>query len=85
MTVIAPLSLINGFVFPYSTMGLLGVYLVGRYLYTSGYNEKEGALNNKRMIGSLLCNFAHMGTLAISLLIGIKLARGKGINPLPTK
>lgn len=40
-----PLSLVNGLVFPYPTIGLLCVYFLGRQLYTTGYFEKEGAMN----------------------------------------
>ncbi len=72
-----PLSLVNGLVYPYATIGLLMMYLLGRNLYTSGYYEKEGAFNKKRMIGSGLCNIAHVGTLLITMGVGINIARGK--------
>ena len=63
--------------FPYPTIAMLSVYLLGRNLYTSGYFEKEGAKNTKRMIGSMLVNIAHFGTIVIGLRLGIQVSRGK--------
>ena len=37
LTVLLPISLVNGFLFPYSTSALLLTYLVGRNFYTAGY------------------------------------------------
>ena len=45
LVTVAPLSLVNGLVFPKITIGLLSVYLLGRIMYTKGYQEKEGAFN----------------------------------------
>ena len=75
-----PMSLVNGFVLPYPTIGLLSAYLLGRTLYTQGCFEKEGALNSRRMMGSALCNLGHVGTLAVTMVIGYRLARGKLIR-----
>ncbi len=72
-----PLSLVNGLVMPYPTIGLLSIYFVGRMLYTKGYFEKEGAFNKKRMIGSMMCNVGHFGTIALSMGLGYRITRGK--------
>ena len=72
-----PMSLLNGIVYPYSTIGLLAVYFIGRSLYTNGYFEKEGAENKKRMVGSLLCNFAHVGTFGVTMMIALNMSRGR--------
>jgi len=40
-----PLSLVNGLMFPVTTSLLLATYLLGRTLFTKGYQEKEGAFN----------------------------------------
>ena len=72
-----PCSLVNGLVMPLPTIGLLATYFLGRQLYTSGYFEKEGAVNKKRMAGSLLCNVAHFSTLMLTVGIGYRLSRGK--------
>jgi hypothetical protein len=45
LVTVAPLSLLTGLVLPIETMGLLAIYIVGRYYYTKGYIEKEGAMN----------------------------------------
>jgi hypothetical protein len=37
LVTVVPLSLINGVVFPWTTVGLLGVYFAGRVIYTQGY------------------------------------------------
>ena len=72
-----PMSLMNGLALPIPTIGLLSSYFLGRYLYTWGYFKKEGAFNQKRMIGSMLCNLAHIGTLGLSLVLAYRLTRGK--------
>ncbi len=70
-------SLVNGFVYPYPTIALLATYFFGRSLYSSGYVEKEGAMNTKRMAGSALCNIAHVSTLGLTVFLGLRLSRGK--------
>jgi hypothetical protein len=72
-----PLSLLTGLILPYETMAFLAIYIFGRYYYTQGYLEKEGALNKKRMIGSMLVNITHIGILGLTMLIGIKMSRGR--------
>jgi hypothetical protein len=74
---VAPLSLLNGLVMPYPTIGLLATYFLGRQLYSSGYFEKEGAMNTKRMAGSMLCNLANFGTMGLTVFLGWRLSRGK--------
>ena len=75
-----PLNLINGIVYPYLTISYLASYFVGRTLYNRGYMEKEGAYNQKRMIGSLICNLAHLATITTTIIIGIRMSRGKMLN-----
>jgi hypothetical protein len=77
LVVMAPGSLLNGLFMPYPTLGILAIYFLGRQLYSTGYFEKEGANNKKRMAGSLLCNLSHMSTLGITIFLGYKLSRGK--------
>ena len=72
-----PASLFNGLILPYPTIGLLATYFLGRQLYSRGYFEKEGALNNYRMAGSALCNLAHMTTLGLTIFLGYRISRGK--------
>ena len=72
---IAPLSLANGLFYPLPTLTFLGTYSLGRFLFTTGYQEKEGAGNNKRKAGSLLCNAAHLGTYSLSLVLAMRLLR----------
>ena len=75
----------NGLIKPYSTIALLAVYFLGRQLFTWGYFEKEGAVNKKRMAGSLLCNLAHVGTVGMSLYVAWVLRRGKLVGQLIPK
>ena len=75
MTVI-PLSLVNGLIYPWPTVGLLGTYLVGRTLYGNGYHEKEGAFNKMRIAGSVLVNVVHMGTMGITMVLGYRMVTG---------
>lgn len=77
LVTLAPLSLVNGLLMPYPTIGLLATYFVGRQLYTSGYFEKEGALNKLRVAGSIMCNIAHFSTLVLAVVIGWRISRGK--------
>ena len=74
---IIPVSLVTGLIHPYPTIAFLATYFLGRQLYTWGYFEKEGALNNKRMIGSGLCNVAHIGILGLAVVTAVVLRRGK--------
>ena len=73
----APLSLFNGMFLPYPTMVLLGAYSAGRMFYAQGYAEKEGANNQMRILGAVLCHSTNFITIMTSLIIGIQLSRGK--------
>lgn len=77
MVTLIPASLVNGLIYPMPTIALLSTYFLGRQFYSSGYFEKEGALNNKRMIGSALCNIAQIGTLGLTVFVGWRFTRGK--------
>ena len=76
LVTLIPLSLANGLLMPVPTIGLLMTYFLGRHMYSSGYQEMEGALNKYRMAGSLLCNLAHVGTLTLTVVLGLRLRRG---------
>ena len=39
---LAPLSLVNGIVYPWTTVGLLSFYLFGRMMYTNGLLTTDG-------------------------------------------
>ena len=67
----APLSLVNGIIFPITTMGSLSAYIVGRYFYNQGYNEKEGVNNQQRVAGAVMCHTATFTTMFITLFIGV--------------
>jgi hypothetical protein len=45
LVTLLPLSLVNGVFYPLTTVGLLSIYLGGRWLFSVGYLEKEGAFN----------------------------------------
>lgn len=77
LTVMLPLSLANTVFLPRQTIVMLTIYTFGRYLFTKGYHDKEGAGSSSRIAGSILVNFAHVSTIMISLYIGIMLSRGK--------
>lgn len=77
LVTMAPLSLANGLFLPYPTIGLVGAYSLGRYLYTQGYLEKEGANNNMRVSGAVLCHTTTLATMLVTLYIGSSLARGR--------
>ena len=77
MVTMAPLSLVNGAFFPLATMGLVGAHSLGRYLYVQGYIEKEGAANQQRIAGAVLCHSSNFFTMATSLFLGVQLARGR--------
>ena len=77
LVTLIPTSLVNGFFMPYPTIGLLVTYWLGRTLFTQGYFQKEGALNRSRVIGSALCNLAHVATLGVTMFLGYRLTRGK--------
>ena len=74
---ILPLSMVNGVVYPWLTMGLLGGYFIGRRLFTDGYQEKEGAFNQWRIAGSVGVNLVHALTMATTMFLGYRLAAGK--------
>ena len=77
LVTILPLSLVNGMVYPWFTMGLLGSYFVGRRMYTNGYQEKEGAFNQWRIVGSVSVNVVHALTMATSMFLAYRLTAGK--------
>lgn len=72
-----PLSLVNGLIYPLSTIWLLSVYIVGRYLFTQGYLEKDGAWDKNRLLGSVLVNTAKMLMFGLTFVGGFQMARGK--------
>ena len=74
LVTLLPLSLVNGAVFPKTTMLFLSSYLVGRYLYAEGYNRKEGAANQLRMIGAATAHSVTCATLILSLFIGVRMS-----------
>jgi hypothetical protein len=53
------------------------MYFGGRLLFTYGYQEKEGAFNKYRLMGSVIVNVAKMSTIAITLFCGFRMATGK--------
>ena len=71
------MSLVNGVVYPWFTMGMLAVYMGGRGMFTQGYQEKEGAFNQYRIAGSLTVNMVHMVTMCTSLFLAYRLTAGK--------
>ena len=58
------------------TIGLLSSYLVGRLMYTHGYDQKEGAFNHYRIAGSILVNLVHMATIGGTIFIGYRMIKG---------
>eukprot|EP00356_Strombidium_inclinatum_P007166 CAMPEP_0170484974 /NCGR_PEP_ID=MMETSP0208-20121228/4349_1 /TAXON_ID=197538 /ORGANISM="Strombidium inclinatum, Strain S3" /LENGTH=105 /DNA_ID=CAMNT_0010758491 /DNA_START=83 /DNA_END=397 /DNA_ORIENTATION=+ len=56
IVMVAPMSLALGLIIPYPTMVMQATYLTGRKYYNEGYIEKEGVLNQKRMIGAIMCH-----------------------------
>ena len=69
--------MVNGLVYPRLTMGLLAIYFGGRYAFTYGYQEKEGAFNNMRMAGSVTVNLVHFFTMCTSMFLSYRLIAGK--------
>ena len=76
LVTVVPLSILNGLVFPWTTVGLLGVYLTGRVIYTKGYQEKEGAFNKMRIAGSIMVNLSHIATIGLAGLLAYRMIRG---------
>ena len=76
LVTVIPLSLVNGIVYPWPTIGLLSTYFVGRQLYNNGYQEKEGAFNSMRIAGSLLVNVVHVSTIGVTMLLGYRMIKG---------
>lgn len=66
-----PLSLVNGFFYPKVTISLLAVYYVGRYFYTVGYQENEGAMDKTRIAGSVLVNSAKIATFGVFMWVAV--------------
>ena len=58
------------------TIGLLTTYFFGRISYSTGYQEKEGAFNNYRILGSVCVNVAHIATIGVTMLLGYRMVRG---------
>ena len=77
LVTVLPLSMVNGLVYPWVTMGLLSTYFIGRKLYTHGYQEAEGAFNQYRMAGSVAVNVVHLLTNVVTFYLGYRLATGK--------
>ena len=77
ITVMLPLSLLTGLVFPYPTTALLANYFLGRQFYTSGYFKRDGAFATQRMIGSAMCNISHVGVMGLALYCAVQLRRGR--------
>jgi hypothetical protein len=59
------------------TIALLGVYYIGRYNYTVGYQENEGAMNKQRVIGSVLVNTSKLATLGVFMWLAAQMTRGR--------
>ena len=76
LVTVLPMSLVNGLIYPWPTIGLLSVYFAGRAAYSFGYQEPEGAFNKLRMVGSLSVNMAHLATNLITLVIGYRMVKG---------
>lgn len=77
LVTLLPLSLVNGIIYPWTTIGLLSVYFGGRMFFTYGYQEKEGAFNKYRLIGSVLVNLSKMATFGVTMYCGYQLSSGK--------
>ena len=45
LVTVLPMSLVNGLIYPWTTIGLLSLYFAGRAAYSFGYQEREGAFN----------------------------------------
>ena len=74
-----PLSLVNGLVYPVLTIGLLSLYAAGRYAFTYGYLEKEGALNKYRVAGSVAVNVSKLLTMGTFAFLGLQMVRGRPV------
>jgi hypothetical protein len=73
----APLSLVNGLIYPWATTGLLATYFTGRYFYHIGYLNKDGAEDPKRTMGSVICVGAVFGTVTLSTVLALRMITGK--------
>ena len=69
--------MVNGFVYPKITIGLLSLYFAGRIAFTKGYQEKEGAFNQMRIAGSITVNIVHFLTMGVSMFLSYRLIMGK--------
>ena len=76
LVTVLPMSLVNGLIYPWTTIGLLSLYFAGRAAYSFGYQEREGAFNQLRMGGSITVNIAHLATNMLTVVIGVRMARG---------
>ena len=77
LVTLLPLSLVNGIIYPWPTIGLLSLYFGGRLLFTYGYQEKEGAFNKYRIAGSVIVNMSKMATFGVTMFCGYRMASGK--------
>ena len=77
LVTVVPLSMANGLLYPWWTVGLLSAYFGGRRLFTDGYQEKEGAFNTYRMAGSITVNVVHLATMLTTVFAAVQLIRGK--------
>ena len=73
----APLSLVNGVFFPLTTSGLVAAQIAGRTLYANGYLRRRGDMDTNRIAGSMMANLSSIGTIALFLVLGLHLQRGK--------
>ena len=76
LVTVVPLSLVNGLIYPWPTIGLLSSYFVGRKLYSYGYEQKDGAFNRERIAGSIIVNLVHFATMGTTIFIGYRMIRG---------
>ena len=72
---LAPLSLVNGLVYPLPTICLLGFYLFGRHLHCNGLLVEDGA--SKIEVGSAIVNTSHLATLGMATFLALRMIRGK--------
>ncbi len=77
LVMFAPLSLGLGLFMPYPTMAMQAAYLMGRKYYNEGYIEKEGVLNQKRMIGAMLCHISTSLLIVTAMFVGFRVTRGR--------
>ena len=75
LVTLAPLSLVNGIIYPWTTIGLLSFYLFGRMMYTNGLLITDGEA--KMIVGSTILNASHLATIGLTTFMAIRLIRGQ--------